>query len=101
MLRDVHAERDRTAIDLLNSHVADPAVVAELDEQLDRAWRDVQPGRDGSAAFLAGLSTVLADAAGHNAGAARARVWSALVDDMTPTTSARQPASTARTCPGR
>lgn len=84
VLRDVHADRDRTAIDLLNSHVADPAVVAELDDQLDRAWRDVRPGHHPSEPFLAGLATVLADAAGHTAGAARTRVWSALVDDMTP-----------------
>ncbi|WP_420812194.1 hypothetical protein [Mycobacterium kyogaense] len=84
VLREVHADRDRTAIDLLNTHVADPAVVADLDEQLDRAWRDVRPGQQASEPFLAGLGTVLADAAGHTAGAARARVWSALVDDATP-----------------
>ncbi|MEW5812023.1 MAG: hypothetical protein AB1925_21565 [Actinomycetota bacterium] len=84
VLREVHADRDRTAIDLLNSHVADPAVLADLDDQLDRAWRDVRPGGEPSEPFLAGLHTVLADAAGHNAGAARTRVWSALVADMTP-----------------
>lgn len=84
VLRDVHADRDRTAIDLLNSHVADPTVVAGLVEQLERAWRDVQPGRDARESFLVGLATVLADAAGHNAGVARSRVWSALIGDVTP-----------------
>ncbi|TRW83399.1 hypothetical protein FK535_11870 [Mycolicibacterium sp. 018/SC-01/001] len=84
VLRDVHADRDRTAIDLLNAHVADAAVVAELDGQLDRAWRDVRPGPEPGEPFFAGLGTVLADGAGHTAGATRARLWSALVDDMTP-----------------
>ena len=34
--------------------------------------------------FLAGLSTVLAPAAGHTAQVARQRVWSVLIDDATP-----------------
>jgi hypothetical protein len=84
VLAEVHADRDRTAIDLLDMHVGEPDVVAGLTAALASAWRDVRPGNEPGDAFLAGLHTVLADAGGHTAGAARARTWSALVADPTP-----------------
>ncbi|MCV7152840.1 hypothetical protein [Mycolicibacterium pyrenivorans] len=83
-LRDIHSDRDRTAIEVLNQHVGDGAVVAALSAQLVRSWRDVRAGDQITGPFLAGLSTVLGRADGHNAAAARQRVWSALVADATP-----------------
>lgn len=83
-LREIHAERDRTAADVLTLHLADPDVVADLHAQLARAWADVRAGGEISGPFLAGLGTVLGDAAGHTASVARQRVWSALVADATP-----------------
>ena len=83
-LRDIHADRDRTAIEVLNQHVSDDDVVARLSAQLDRSWADVRAGTEIIGPFLAGLTTVLGQATGHNAAAARQRVWSALVADHTP-----------------
>lgn len=83
-LRDVHSDRDRTAIEVLNRHVADEGVVAALSAQLAQSWRDVRAGTEMTGPFLAGLTTVLGPADGHNAAAARQRVWAALVADATP-----------------
>lgn len=84
LLRDIHSDRDRTAIEVLNRHIGDDAVVAALTAQLARSWRDVRAGNEITGPFLAGLTTVLGRADGHNAAVARQRVWSALVADATP-----------------
>lgn len=83
-LRDIHSDRDRTAIEVLNQHVSNGDVVATLSAQLHRSWSDVRAGTEITGPFLTGLTTVLGRAAGHNAAAARQRVWSALVADATP-----------------
>lgn len=82
-LRGVHADRDRTGVEVLNRYV-DDAVVTQLSRQLEFSWRDVRPGSTIAGPFLSGLTTVLGDATSHNAEAARQRVWSALVADATP-----------------
>src|SRR5690349_17860431 len=41
-LREIHGDRDRTAIEVLNQYVTDPDVVAALADQLGRSWTDVQ-----------------------------------------------------------
>ncbi|WP_156689156.1 hypothetical protein [Mycobacterium sp. Marseille-P9652] len=84
VLADIHQGRDRTAIEVLHEYVADPGVVATLVEQLDRSWRDVQPGETVTGPFLAELATVLGPAHGHSATTARQRVWSAMIADATP-----------------
>lgn len=84
VLLQIHGDRDRTAIEVLNGHVNDPDVVAGLTAQLGRSWRDVRPGPEITDPFLAGLITVLGPAEGHNASVARQRVWLALVADATP-----------------
>lgn len=84
ILRGIHGDRDRTAIEVLNRHVADDRVVAGLTRQLQASWFDVRPTAAITDPFLAGLSTVLGDAAGHSESAARQRVWTALVADATP-----------------
>jgi hypothetical protein len=84
VLRELHDDRDRTAIEALNRFVADAKVVAALSRQLEMSWRDVRPGRTMPGPFLAGLSTVLGAADGHSARAARQRVWEALIADATP-----------------
>ena len=84
ILRGIHGDRDRTAIEVLNRHVADDKVVGTLTRQLQASWRDVRPTAAITDPFLAGLSTVLGDAGGHNESAARQRVWTALVADATP-----------------
>lgn len=84
VLRDVHEDRDRTAIERLNRYVEAGDVIAQLTRQLDRSWRDVVPGDAIAGPFLAGLSTVLGTVNGHTAEAARQRVWSALIADSTP-----------------
>lgn len=84
LLRDIHSDRDRTAIEVLNRHIGDDAVVAALTAQLARSWRDVRAGNEITGPFLAGLGTVLGSVDGHNAAVARQRVWSALVADATP-----------------
>ncbi|MFL6088077.1 MAG: hypothetical protein ACJ74F_33935 [Mycobacterium sp.] len=84
ILREIHGDRERTAIEVLNRYVADPEVVAELTDQLGRSWSDVQAGPEITGPFLAGLTTVLGPADGHNAAAARQRVWAALIADATP-----------------
>ena len=83
-LRDIHSDRDRTAIEVLNHHIADDDAVASLSTQLVRSWRDVRAGSEITGPFLAGLTTVLGRADGHTATVARQRVWSALVADATP-----------------
>jgi hypothetical protein len=84
VLREIHGGRDRTAIEVLNQYVADPAVVVGLANQLGRSWSDVQAGPEITTPFLAGLTTVLGPAEGHNAAIARQRVWSVLIADATP-----------------
>lgn len=84
VLRELHDDRDRTAIERLNRFIDDDAVIAELARQLERSWRDVRPGTTMSGPFLAGLSTVLGPADGHSARVSRQRVWSALLADATP-----------------
>lgn len=84
LLRDIHSDRDRTAIEALNQHVSDDVAIAQLSEQLVRSWRDVRSGTEITGPFLSGLSTVLGRADGHNATVARQRVWTALVADATP-----------------
>jgi hypothetical protein len=84
MLLEIHGDRDRTAIEVLNQYVADLEVVAGLADQLGHSWSDVRAGPEITGPFLAGLTTVLGFANGHRAAAARQRVWSALVADATP-----------------
>jgi hypothetical protein len=84
VLRDIHGDRDRTAIEVLNQYVTDPQAVARLSDQLGRSWRDVRAGPEITEPFLAGLTTVLGPAESHTAAAARQRVWSALIADATP-----------------
>jgi hypothetical protein len=84
VLRELHDDRDRTAIEHLNRYVADPRVVAALTNQLEASWRDVRPGTTIAGPFLAGLVAVLGPADGHGARMARQRVWSALIADATP-----------------
>ncbi|RAV09375.1 hypothetical protein DQP55_17630 [Mycolicibacterium sp. GF69] len=83
-LREIHAERDRTAIEVLNQFVADDKVIAGLSNQLSRSWRDVRAGTEITGPFMAGLATVLGSADGHAASVARRRVWQALIADVTP-----------------
>jgi hypothetical protein len=84
VLRGVHDDRDRTAVEVLNRYVEGDQVVAQLSRQLERSWHDVRPGGTIAGPFLAGLTTVLGTVDGHNAAMARQRVWSALVADATP-----------------
>lgn len=84
VLRDVHADRDRTAIEVLNGYLADDRAVAALAAQLRRSWGDVTAGTEITGPFLAGLTTVLGPADGHSAAAARQRVWTALIGDAAP-----------------
>ena len=84
VLLEIHGDRDRTAIEVLNQHVADPQVVAGLCDQLRRSWSDVRAGPEITGPFLAGLTTVLGPAESHSAAAARQRVWSALIADAAP-----------------
>lgn len=83
-LRAVHDDRDRTAVEVLDRHLADPQVVARLTEQLHRSWADVHPDSTISGPFFTGLDTVLDSAATHRESIARQRVWTALVADGTP-----------------
>lgn len=84
VLREIHGERDRTAIEVLNRFVSDDKVVAELAKQLGRSWRDVHTGTKITGPFMAGLTTVLGSAGSHSAAAARQRVWQALIADAAP-----------------
>src|SRR5262249_54470886 len=84
VLREIHHERDRTGIEVLNQYVASQHVIATLTRQLDRSWADVRPDDAVAAPFLAGLTTVLGAADSHRASAARQRVWSVLIADPTP-----------------
>jgi len=84
VLREIHGDRDRTAIEVLNQHVSDPQVIAKLSDQLDRSWRDVRAGTEIIGPFMAGLTTVLGPSDGHRSKVARQRVWSALIADATP-----------------
>ncbi|MGK2870347.1 MAG: hypothetical protein ACSLFA_27630 [Mycobacterium sp.] len=84
ILRGIHGDRDRTAIEVLNRHIADDAVVGALSRQLQRSWSDVRPSTAITDPFLAGLTTVLGDADGHRESVARQRVWTALIADATP-----------------
>ncbi|OBK71091.1 hypothetical protein [Mycobacterium sp. 1274761.0] len=84
VLRDIHSDRDRTAIEVLNRFVADKQVIAKLSAQLGHSWRDVRAGTEITGPFLSGLTTVLGPAASHRDTVARQRVWSALIADATP-----------------
>ena len=86
VLQDIHQGRDRTAIEVLQQHVASPDVVAVLADQLDRSWRDVRPADAATGPFMAELGTVLGPATlnRHTAATARQRVWSAVIADATP-----------------
>ena len=84
VLLEIHGDRDRTAIEVLNQYVADPQVIAVLTDQVGRSWSDVRAGKEITGPFLVGLTSVLGPADGHSAAAARQRVWSALIADATP-----------------
>lgn len=84
MLGEVHGDRDRTAVEVLNRYIDDPQVVAALSRQLVRSWGDVRDDGAITGPFLHGLATVLGPADSHRAAAARQRVWSALIADATP-----------------
>lgn len=84
VLHDLHRGRDRTAIEVLNRHVEDPAVVARLASLRDRSWRDVRPDDTITGPFFTGLVTVLGAAVSHREVTARQRVWTALIADATP-----------------
>lgn len=84
VLWEVHNDRDRTAVEVLNDYLADQQVITTLSRQLDRSWRDVRPGGALTGPFLAGLTTVLGSAANPRESTARQRVWSALIADATP-----------------
>jgi hypothetical protein len=83
-LRDIHSDRDRTAIEVLNQFVSDEKVISALSNQLAYSWRDVQAGTEITEPFMVGLTTVLSVATGHTATQARKRVWQALIADATP-----------------
>jgi hypothetical protein len=84
VLRGIHDDRDRTAIEVLNQFVSDQQVIAKLSEQLRHSWRDVRAGTEITGPFLSGLTTVLGPAESHRESVARQRVWSALTADPTP-----------------
>ncbi|MET0899437.1 MAG: hypothetical protein ABWY45_16130 [Mycobacterium sp.] len=84
VLRQVHDLRDRTGVEVLNTYVSDPRVLAALARQLERSWHDVRPGDSLTGPFLAGLTTVLGAADSHRAATARQRVWSVLIADAAP-----------------
>ncbi|PRC46210.1 hypothetical protein C6A85_91240, partial [Mycobacterium sp. ITM-2017-0098] len=42
LLREIHSDRDRNAIEVLNRHVSDDDVVDALSAQLTDSWRDVR-----------------------------------------------------------
>lgn len=84
VLGALHAERDGTAVETLNAHLAESGVLSRLAAQLDRGWRDVRADRALDAPFLSGLATVLGTAGSARDHAARQRVWRALVADPTP-----------------
>jgi hypothetical protein len=84
VLRDIHTDRDRTAIEVLNQYTSDRRVLAALSDQLGHSWRDVRAGKEITGPFMAGLTTVLGPADSHTAAAARQRVWHALIVDAAP-----------------
>jgi hypothetical protein len=84
VLRGIHQDRDRTAVEVLNRYVADQRVLAGLGRQRDRSWQDIRPDDASTGPFLAGLTTVLGSADGHRTTVARQRVWTALIADATP-----------------
>lgn len=84
VLAEVHGDRDRTAVEVLNRYVDDPHVVGALSRQLVHSWGDVRDDGAITGPFLHGLATVLGAADSHRAAVARQRVWSALIADATP-----------------
>ena len=84
VLREIHGDRDRTAIEVLNRYVSDRQVISMLSDQVGRSWQDVHAGGEITGPFLVGLTTVLGSADGHSAEMARRRVWHALIADATP-----------------
>ncbi|MBV8967121.1 MAG: hypothetical protein JO191_13205, partial [Mycobacteriaceae bacterium] len=99
VLREIHHERDRTGIEVLNQYVASQDVVASLTRQLDCSWADVRPNDIMAGPFLAGLTTVLGSADSHRAWAARQRVWSGLIADATPYNLGARARSTSASLP--
>ena len=84
VLREIHSDRDRTAIEKLNQYAAESGVATGLADQLAHSWRDVRPGAETEDSFLAGLTTVLGAADAHRGRAARQRSWTALIADPAP-----------------
>jgi hypothetical protein len=84
VLRDIHSDRDRTAIEVLNQYIGEPDVVDTLADQLARSWQDIRAGDDATASFFDGLTVALGSAEGHRAQVARQRVWTTLTRDATP-----------------
>lgn len=99
ILRDIHGDRDRTAIEVLNRFVDDPQVIAKLSEQLRHSWRDVRAGSEITGPFLSGLATVLGPVQSHRDTVARQRVWTALLADATPYNLGAKAHETATTLP--
>ena len=54
VLRDIHADRDRTAIEALNVYASDGLVIEELSDQLRSSWHDVRAGTEITRPFLCG-----------------------------------------------
>jgi hypothetical protein len=84
VLRGIHDDHDRTAVEVLNQYVASEQVIGKLSRQLAESWGDVRADDSITGPFLAGLTTVLGRADGHNAEMARQRVWAALIADAAP-----------------
>jgi len=84
VLKEIHDDRDRTDAQRLTEYLTDPRVVDQLSAQLAASWADVRAGDELPGPFLAGLTTVLGNADGHSARAARQRVWTALIADSAP-----------------
>ena len=84
VLRALHGDRDRNAVEVLNGYLASQQVLAALSRQLECSWRDIYPDDAISGPFFAGLTTVLGPADSHRDSVARQRVWSALCADATP-----------------
>lgn len=84
VLRAIHEDRDRTAVEVLNRFVADRRTIAELSRLLECGWADVRAGAGIVDPFLGGLTTVLGRADDHRARMARQRVWTAMTADAAP-----------------
>ena len=101
VLREIHADRDRTAIEVLNPYMSDGLVDRGTVGSARSSWSDVRAGTEITGPFLAGLTTVLGAADSHGASAARQRVWQALIADATPYNFGRAAHRDAASCRGR